>query len=44
MALALIASLHGEPLAREVADRVELEWHQDPDWDPFAARAGLVPG
>jgi transcriptional regulator GlxA family with amidase domain len=44
MALALIAHLHGEELARDVADRVELEWHEDAAWDPFAARAGLVPG
>ena len=43
MALALIARLHGQPLAQEVADRVELEWHQDAAWDPFAARSGLVP-
>jgi transcriptional regulator GlxA family with amidase domain len=44
MALAVIARLHGPPLAQEVADRVELEWHQNAAWDPFAALNGLVPG
>jgi transcriptional regulator GlxA family with amidase domain len=44
MALALIARLHGQQLAEDVADRVELEWHQDAAWDPFAVRSGLVPG
>lgn len=43
MALALIAHLHGEELAARVADDVELEWHRDPTWDPFAAKNGLVP-
>lgn len=41
MTLALIADLHGEATAREVADAVELEWHTDPSWDPFAALNGL---
>jgi transcriptional regulator GlxA family with amidase domain len=44
MALALIARLHGHPVARDVADQVELEWHEDAAWDPFAALNGLVPG
>jgi len=44
MALALIARLHGQQLAQDVADRIELERHQDAAWDPFAARNGLVPG
>ena len=44
MTLALIASLHSEELAATVADGVELEWHRDPGWDPFAAINGLVPG
>ncbi len=44
MALALIAHLHGEAVAVEVADRVEYEWHRDASWDPFAAKNGLVPG
>ena len=44
MALALIARLHGQQVAEDVADGVELEWHQDAAWDPFAVRSGLVPG
>jgi len=36
MALALIADLHGEELAIEVADGAEYEWHRDPSSDPFA--------
>jgi transcriptional regulator GlxA family with amidase domain len=39
MALALIAGLHGEDLASALADGVELEWHRDPSWDPFAAKS-----
>ena len=42
MALALIARLHGDQLATAVADGVELDWHRDPSWDPFAAKNGLV--
>jgi transcriptional regulator GlxA family with amidase domain len=44
MALALIARMHGRPMAQETASRVELEWHSDDAWDPFAAENGLVPG
>jgi transcriptional regulator GlxA family with amidase domain len=44
MTLALIARLHGDHLATDVADGVELEWHRDPGWDPFAAEHGLVEG
>jgi transcriptional regulator GlxA family with amidase domain len=44
MTLALIARLHGDELASDVADGVELEWHRDPGWDPFAAKHGLVEG
>jgi transcriptional regulator GlxA family with amidase domain len=44
MTLALIARLHGDELASDVADGVELEWHRDPSWDPFAAKYGLVEG
>ncbi len=44
MCLALIAHLHGGPTARELADGVELDWHQNPDWDPFAALNGLAGG
>jgi transcriptional regulator GlxA family with amidase domain len=42
MALALIARLHGVSLAESVADRIELEWHRDPAWDPFAIKSGLA--
>jgi len=41
MTLALIASLYSEELASALANRIELEWHRDPDWDPFAAMNGL---
>lgn len=44
MALALIAHLHGEQAALEVADRAEYEWHRGAGWDPFAAKNGLVEG
>lgn len=42
MALGLVAHFHGEGLAGTVADGIELEWHRDPAWDPFAAKNGLV--
>jgi len=42
MTLALIARLYSDALASEVAARAELEWHRDPNWDPFAALNGLV--
>lgn len=42
MALALVARLCGEAVAKAVADGIELEWHRDPSWDPFAAVWGLV--
>ena len=42
MALALVAHLVDHDTAVVVADRIETEWHQDPDWDPFAAKNGLV--
>lgn len=44
MTLALIRHLYGEDLASQTADRVEYEWHRNPDWDPFAAKSGLPPG
>lgn len=44
MALGLIAHLHGDQEARRVADQAELEWHDDPSWDPFAALHGLAGG
>jgi transcriptional regulator GlxA family with amidase domain len=42
MTLALIAWLHGDELAGQVADGVEYDWHRDPTWDPFAAKYGLL--
>lgn len=42
MTLAVIAHLHGNDLASEVADGVEYDWHRDPAWDPFAAKHGVV--
>jgi transcriptional regulator GlxA family with amidase domain len=44
MALALIGTLFDADLAQKLADAVEYDWHQDPHWDPFAAKNGLVPG
>lgn len=41
MALALIANIHGEPIATAIADGVEHDWHRDPTWDPFAASIEL---
>jgi transcriptional regulator GlxA family with amidase domain len=42
MALALIGKIVGPDVADDLADRVEYDWHRDPSWDPFAAKAGLV--
>ena len=42
MTLALIARILGRAAAAEVATRTEYEWHEDPDWDPFAKVHGLV--
>jgi len=42
MALAAAASLFGQQAAEKMAEGTEYEWHKDPEWDPFAARAGLV--
>ena len=36
MALAIIARLHGEPLALQIAHDIELEWQSDSTSDPFA--------
>lgn len=38
MTLAIIARLHGEALAMQVAQDIELEWQNDPTRDPFAHR------
>lgn len=42
MTLALIAHLHGQQVAQDLADSVELDWHSDPSWDPFAGLNGLA--
>lgn len=42
MTAALIRALHGDEQARYAADRIELETHADPGWDPFAALYGLA--
>ena len=42
MALALIAEITDLDTAKQVATWSEYEWHQNPDWDPFAAIHGLV--
>jgi transcriptional regulator GlxA family with amidase domain len=39
MALAIVARLHGEPLARQIAHDIEMEWHSDSTRDPFADTA-----
>jgi len=42
MSLALIAEITDLDTATQVAIWSEYEWHQDPDWDPFAAIHGLL--
>jgi transcriptional regulator GlxA family with amidase domain len=42
MALAVAADLFGLEAARKMAEESEYVWHEDPDWDPFAKKAGLV--
>ena len=42
MSLAVISHLLGKEQAEQVAIWAEYDWHQDPDWDPFAAIHGLV--
>ena len=42
MSLALIAKLLGQETAQQVAFWTEYDWHQDPDWDPFAKLHELV--
>ncbi len=34
-ALAVIARLHGRPVAQQIADLTEYEWQSDPGRDPF---------
>lgn len=42
MSLALIAKILGDEVASAVAEGTEYDWHRDAQWDPFAAKAGLV--
>ncbi len=42
MSLAAIARLAGREEADVTALRAEYDWHDDPDWDPFAEHYGLV--
>ena len=41
MALGLIAHLLGRETSVQVAQWAEYTWHEDKDWDPFAALNGL---
>ncbi len=43
MALAVIADVLGLDQARQAADWAEYFWNEDPENDPFAVKAGLVP-
>ena len=42
MSLAVMAKLFGQEAAEAVAVGTEYDWRNDPQWDPFAKRAGLV--
>ncbi len=42
MTLALIAKIFDRETAIQIATRAEYEWHENPDWDPFAKVHGLV--
>jgi transcriptional regulator GlxA family with amidase domain len=42
MAAALLGTLFGTDAARDAAERIELELHTDPSWDPFAKLNGLA--
>lgn len=42
MSLAVIEKMHGKQKAQTVAGWAEYNWHQDPQWDPFAKLNGLV--
>ena len=42
MALGFAEHLLGRQAAETMAEGVEYEWHDDPDWDPFAVKAGLL--
>ena len=42
MALAVLADLYGDEVARNMAQSCEYTWHEDANTDPFAESAGLV--
>ncbi len=42
MSLAVISRLCGVDAAKQAAVGAEYEWHDNPDWDPFAESHGLV--
>lgn len=42
MSLAVMAKIFGREAATAIAVGTEYEWHEDPNWDPFAKLAGLV--
>ncbi len=42
MSLAVISRLCGADAAKQAALGAEYEWHDNPDWDPFAEIHGLV--
>lgn len=42
MTLAALERLYDRSTAENVALGTEYEWHDDPNWDPFAERSGLV--
>ena len=42
MALAVASDLFGLEKARQMAEENEYIWNDDANWDPFAAKAGLV--
>lgn len=41
MSLAVISSLYGRELAKQVSVWAEYEWNDNPDWDPFAEESAL---
>lgn len=44
MTLAFVARLHGDQVATGIANAIELEWHRDASWDPFARAATDLEG
>ena len=42
MTFAFIKMLHGEEIAKKVANVMEYDRHMDDNWDPFAAVWGVT--